>query len=224
MTPLQITTLACTLAFALQISGDPPVRPQRRPEPAVRPTPSPAAQKEIDRVEEEMQGVWRMIELRSPDLPPAKHSEIAYCIVQGAHLSVEVHMDWLNDEGRIRRRSFESGFYHVEILEGPKIDMRSMISSFLDERDWLQFRPPGFERRYKIEIANDRMVWSREDGQRSVWERLPSTRAKRDAFGRLIKPAAEAEPRKDDPDASGAGDVDGGDAKKKREDDPPRDG
>ena len=187
---------ACALAFGLPapaLQGRMPGQQREKPEPAVRPTPTPGGQKEIDRQHAEMQGIWKMIEFRSPDMPPHSRLENAYCLVHEEFLSMEVHMDLLGERKQVAFRIFDSGFYRFEIFEGSRLEMKSMISCFADVAGRTQFRPPGFTRRYRIEILEDRMTWVRDDGQRSVFQRFAGTSTKRDIFGRKTEPKDRAD-------------------------------
>ena len=59
-----------------------------------------------------------------------------------------------------------------------------------------RFRPAGYLRRYTIELDADRMVWTRSDGQATVFERTegPSALKKRDIYGRVIPEKRTDEP------------------------------
>lgn len=176
-----------------------PPRPPPRPEPKMRPTLSPAAKKEVARMREELQGVWRLEELWDPRIRPSDKVLDALVLVQGDHLSMEVHIDFLDERRFVAARLFDSGVYHYELLEGSRIEMRSLLSAVLDPNvldTRLHFRPPGYARRYKLEFAAEKMIWTREDGQRSEFRRLAGTGPPRDIFGRKIPPQEE-------PDAEG---------------------
>lgn len=187
----------CVLALALvEPQAPPPRAPGQadRPEP-IRQTPLAGAQKEIDRQKKLVEGLWRMVERRDTKMPPGDRKDLAYCMIAGDYLSLELHMDYVGDRQLIEKRLFESGMYQYEILEANRIEMKSLISAFLDEQDVLRFRTSAYIRRYRLDIDTDRMTWIRDDGQRTIFERVqsPGTPPRRDIYGRLIpeKPAAE---------------------------------
>jgi hypothetical protein len=191
--------LSCALVLALvQPQQGPPKQPppgQDRPEP-IRPTPLPGAQKEIDRQKKLIVGMWRMVELRDNLLPPGNRKEFAHCLITPDFLSFELHIDWLGDEARIEHRVFESGIYFYDILESNKIEMRAVIGALADPGGMTRFRPAGYLRRYTIELEADRMVWTRSDGQATIFERTegPSALKKRDIYGRVIPEKRTDEP------------------------------
>jgi hypothetical protein len=211
--------LSCALVLALVSPQAPPREPppgQNRPEP-IRPTPLPGSQKEIDRQKKLLEGMWRLVELRDNQLAPGNRKEFAYCLITSDFLALELHIDWLNDRRAIEHRVFETGMYTYEVLEASRIEMKAMIGAVADGEGITRFRPAGFARRYRLELEPDRMIWVRDDGQRTVFERMqgPGARAKRDIYGRLIpeKPAAE-KPTTDAP---------GSDSKPPAEKPPPKD-
>jgi hypothetical protein len=198
MLSLPIVVVACALALASSsptaASRQAPVE-RERPGPVVRPTPTLGGKKEIARQEKEMVGMWRMIELRSPILKPARRNEIGYVLVHDEYLSFELHLDWPDDQNIIQLRYFESGTYHYEVLEGSRLELKAMIACYTDPAGLAQFLPPGFVKRYQMSIEGDRMTWTGPDGRRVVFERLVATRTKRDIFGRPLpetKPAEDA--------------------------------
>jgi hypothetical protein len=115
-------------------------------------------------------------------------------MISGNFLALELHIDWLGDRQLIEKRVFHSGMYHYEILEANRIEMKSIIGAAADPDGMTRFQQTGFTRRYQLEIDADRMTWIRDDGQRTVFERMAGSPAKRDIYGRLIpeKPAADA--------------------------------
>jgi hypothetical protein len=209
MLSLPIVVVACVLALASSVPQAAPGQApgeRERPGPVVRPTPTPGGKKEIARQTKEMQGVWRMVELRSPILKPARRSEMAYLLVTEEYLSFELHMDWPDEQNLVQLRYFESGTYHYEVLEGARLEMRVLIACFTDPAGLTQFLPPGFVKRYQMVIEGDRMSWTGPDGRRVVFERLVATRTKRDIFGRTLpeeKPAEDATKKESDPKAPG---------------------
>lgn len=186
----------CALALALIQSQPPPRAPgqEDRPEP-IRPTPLAGAKKEIDRQKKLIEGMWRMVERRDTRMPPGNRKDFAYCMITADFLSFELHTDYVSDRLVIEKRLFESGMFTYEILEANQLEMKSMISAFLDDQDVLRFRTGAYKRRYRLELDTDRMTWIRDDGQRTIFERVqsPGTPPRRDIYGRLIpeKPAEE---------------------------------
>ena len=185
----------------------PPPSPPKPP-PKIRPTLTTGAKKEVARLREELQGVWRLDELWDPRMRPSERMTEAYVLVQDDYLSMEVHIDWLDQRKLVGARLFDSGIYHYELLGNGMIEMRSVISAVLDPGMpgmQLQFRYKGFVRQYKIELTGERMVWTREDGQRSEFTRLEGTGVRRDIFGRKLPPKEEGGQGEDAEDGAAPG-------------------
>lgn len=162
-------------------SSPPPVPPE------LQVTPSPGAHKEILRTAKAMQGLWTLREFAWPHLDGVSSEFRGYCLVSDNHVSFEVHIGLRDSQQRPKDVLLDSGIWRFDVVEGGRMILTSLIGSYIDQKNRVEFREAGTQCRYEITARGEQMIWSKEDGQRLVFVRLTDFGPKRvDAFGRTI--------------------------------------
>lgn len=196
---MQIHTLSAALAVLgtafLLVSPQSP-----KPEEPVVTLPA-GTQKEVDRIQKEMQGLWKLSAMDWPLLRGASTDQVAYCLVSGNVMSMEFHVIIKGPDQRTEQTMFDSGFWSFEIGDANRLLLKSMIGSYLRPEDpnvlWspfvgkanrLEFRAPGSTHRYDIQLVGDKMILTHDKGQKLTFTRMPTDGPlKRDAYGRVIQ-------------------------------------
>lgn len=175
--------------------------PERKP-----PSLSPAAKAATQGIVDEMQGAWRLTSMDSPTLDKQSRTDVGYLLVAGSYFSFELHFGWTSADGTSTKRSFQSGTHHFEVDDRSRMTANSVIGSIIDDDGRVLFEQPGRKREYAVDCMGSHMKLKRDDGMTLEFERMIDTRAKRDFYGRLIKPkppeeagkgSKEAPPKKD---------------------------
>ncbi|MFN0244656.1 MAG: hypothetical protein ACKVWV_17355 [Planctomycetota bacterium] len=136
---------------------------------------------------DDMQGPWKLAELRLPADNGALRSDAGFCIVSGDYLSIELHVGWVGESRNLIGRTFQSGMHHFEIDDTGRIQTSTLIGSFITKDGALDFERPGTARNYHAAVASNRLSLTRDDGQVLVFNRVFSTEPRRDIFGRERK-------------------------------------
>lgn len=147
---------------------------------------------------EDMQGPWKLAELRLPTGKGELRSDAGFCIVSGDYFSIELHMGWLGEARNLIGRSFQSGMHHFDIDDTGRIETSTLIGSFITKDGDLDFERPGTARRYQVAVISNRLSLTREDGQVLVFNRVFSTEPRRDIFGRERKEPPAKAPKKNE--------------------------
>lgn len=197
MRTLPTTGLVCVLLLTpLLLAG------RQEPPPQVPPQSAPERVR-VDRkkLREDMQGAWKLVELRAPDLYAQARQDVGFCLIAGNCLSLELHLGWVRDGERIEARTFQSGMHTFEINDEGQVKTSSLIGAYISRSSALEFEPPGATRTYGVALAANRLTLSRPDGQVLVFDRMLDAQQGRDFFGRPLreraKKAAEKVPEKD---------------------------
>jgi len=208
-TPLLLVSAA--LLFGLAPGQD---RRTRRP----KPSPPKASRLVHKKKLADMQGVWRLVEMKLSDenvdgMADLSMEQVGYCLVSGRHLSIEFHIRLLDKEGDTGR-SFVSGMHRFEFDESGDLETSTLIGIRTDQRGGPEFEPAGTKRHYSCGIEDGTMTLVRDDGHTLVFERLLDDESRYDIFGRPVTETDE------DPEA---GKVEG-ENKDKHEEDGEEDG
>ncbi len=194
MQSISAVTFFATLALCLPIgSQDKPAQPQREPSAQER------LKSALDKIRTQMQGAWRLEELRTPSQSQERRREVGICLVTGNYMSLELHIGWISDRSRIDAKDFQSGTYRFEVIEGGMVEMSTMIGSFMNSAQLLQFEEPNTVRRFQIEVKPDSMTLRRNDGQQFGFVRLPDDRLRHLEDMKAGNPKEKAKPGPDDP-------------------------
>lgn len=187
---------ATSLLFLLPAAQGPQPAPTQNPPlpvpPEVQLTPSPGARKEITRTTKAMQGVWTLREFAWPHLDGVSSEFRGFCMVSDTHVSFEIHIGLRDSQMRPKDVLLDAGLWRFDVVEGGRMILTSLIGSYIDQKNRVEFRQEGTQCRYDITARGDQMVWSKEDGQRLVFARIAESGPKRvDAFGRTIQEKKE---------------------------------
>jgi len=188
--------LAGLLLFGLAGRQDPaPPAPKPPPPedlPDTRPTIPPAIAAANRKLVAEMQGAWRLVEMRvameqTKGLSETHFAQVGYLLVSGNHLAIEMHVDVRSSNDRSAGHSISSGVHRFELGLDSHLETSTLIASGIDHKGRPVFEPPRTKRRYQTTLAANRMTLRRDDGHTLVFERLPEDPPRRDVFGRLKK-------------------------------------
>jgi len=175
-----LTALALCLPIASQALQAPPVEL----------TAQQKVNAAIEKLLTQMQGAWRLDELKTPTKPAERRNEIGFCLVSGNYMSIEVHLGYVSQDAKIEQTNFQSGTYRIEIKEGGQLVASTAIGAFMNRVGMLQFEPPNVERKYQVEMEADRMNLRRNDGQTLIFQRLPDDKWKHTPLPKQPAPAS----------------------------------
>jgi len=180
--PISLVTVACLLAAPTLLQGGetPPARP------AAEPSRTPAV--------EEILGTWRLIRFESLTMKREKRQENGYLLINDEFLSFECHIGWLKDSGARDASTFFSGTHSYKLRSDGVLELTQLIGSTVDPTSSNPvFEPPGRKREYKLSFNTATLTLTREkDPQSFTFERMPSTGAGLDFYGRR-KPPSDGE-------------------------------
>ncbi len=191
--PIACVLGAPLLTLFLQAGGQKP--PQDEPSTA-------AERVRIDRkkLQKDIQGAWRLVELQAPSLYQRSRKDVGYCLISGNCLSLELHLGWMSDPATIEARTFQSGTHTFDIDDEGQLRTATLIGAYINRSNTLQFESPGSARSYKITLVANQLSLARADGQTLVFERMLDASLERDFFGRRKRDVAK-------PDADEKSDV-----------------
>jgi hypothetical protein len=150
---------------------------------------------------ESMQGCWRLKELHSNTLRNEQRQEVGYCLVTENYFSIELHWGWMDDTGtRALRKDFQSGMHRFEIDHRGRVVTSTMVGSFVNREEKLEFEAAGKSRTYDVQVDPKGMTWKRDDGTRFVFERVTEGIDAKSRYGRPKDTAEDAgAPRGEEP-------------------------
>lgn len=184
------------LLFVLLALLVPPQDPGTKDQPARDDTTDRPLRIDKQKLWDDMQGPWKLAELRLPSGNGDLRSDAGFCIVSGDYLSIELHVGWLGESRNLIGRTFQSGMHHFEIDDTGRIQTSTLIGSFITKDGELDFERPGTARNYHAAVAANRLSLTRDDGQVLVFNRVFSTEPRRDIFGRERKERPAKSPAK----------------------------
>lgn len=200
---MRTITIACLLS-TLPFWNPPPQVPA---EPVPRPTMPATAKKAIEKLRANMQGLWRLTELETPQLGNIPRQEVGYCLVNGNFFSFEMHWGWIGADAKVIDKDFLSGMHRFEFDEAFNMEATTLIGSFFNKVGVLEFEKPGQTRHFKVDCTSEKMILRSELGTIFTFDRMYDVDAPRkDVFGRPVPtkeapaketPEKKKEPRKD---------------------------
>jgi hypothetical protein len=205
MQPLILTSSLCVLAASVLLTGSFGQKPEDP-----KPTPTRGQEKEMDRIQRDLQGLWKLTAMDWPMLRDVATEQTAYCLVSGNVLSMEFHIIVKGPGQRTEQTIFDSGIWRFEIAEANRLMLTSIIGSYLRPEDpnvlvspfigkanRLEFRVPGSTHRYDVQLLGDKLIMTHATGQKLTFQRTPiGANERRDAYGRVI-PEKEVSTPKD---------------------------
>ncbi len=167
---------------------------------ANKPTLTDSERKTAQAKVDQMQGLWRVVEIRTAKTPQTRREEVGYLLVSGLCFSLELHWGWVGPDGvALVNKDFQSGTHRFEMDDAGNMETSSIIGSYFNRDGLLQWEKPGQKRRYKIDQNELRMTWSNDDGTSFTFEHMPEPRfVKRDVFGRPLPEKKKDGAKKDD--------------------------
>lgn len=136
-------------------------------------------------VYEELQGAWQLVAIDDPELPVDGRSLHGMLLVSGQFLAIEIHVAWDDAEGNAIEDAFQTGFHEFAMDRYGTIQMLSLIGSFLDEEEELDWEAPGTVREFRAVTDGAFLTLSRPDGSSLKFvRRRPRVGQSRDIFGR----------------------------------------
>ena len=140
---------------------------------------------------EKLQGMWQLLHIEDPNLPPEGRSHHGFLMVSGQFLAIEVHVAWDDEDGYPLEDAFQSGMHEFEIDRVGRLRTVSLIGSFLDEEEELDWEVPGTPRDFSVSLTGNFLTLARSDGSTLDFaRRLPRTGHAKDFFGRQIEAPA----------------------------------
>lgn len=118
-----------------------------------------------------MQGAWRLIEIRDELLPLAGRSHYGYITFADRFMSVEIHMRWADRAGEALEDAFQCGTHEIEFISASRMRTTTLIGAYLDEWEQLEWEIPGFNREFEISTNGDQLILRRDIGSELVFRR-----------------------------------------------------
>src|SRR5262245_23103590 len=191
------------LVASVFLAGISPTAPAQEGQDA-KPPLTKAGRAAAKKLQERMQGAWRLVEMKLLSEESRLYSDLdlqhtGYAVVHDGYFSLEFHMRLVDKNDVDYGQSLASGLHRFDLDGVGFMDMTTVIASRTRRDGSIEFEPPGMLRKYRVVFEGDRMVLTRDDGHRLVFERLQDSRPGRfDIFGR---PAREdAEPGEEKPE------------------------
>lgn len=147
-----------------------------------------------------MQGLWRVVEIRTAKTPQTRREEVGYLLVSSLCFSLELHWGWVGPDGvALVNKDFQCGTHRFEIDDAGNMETSAVIGAYFNREGLLQWEQPARKRRYKVELLDQRMTWANDEGTTFVFEHMPEPRfAKRDVFGRPLPEKKKDDAKKDE--------------------------
>lgn len=187
---LETTTILSALCLGLALLSEPQGGTDPKAIPALKGTTTMQA------LVDDMQGAWRLVEFSTPLFDKKDRQEVGYLLVSGNYMSLEMHIGWMSPDGVFDDKSFASGTHRFEMDERSRMTSASVIGAFIADGR-LTFEPPGRKRSYDVVCLGNTMTFKRDDNTKLTFERLNDSPAKRDFYGRPLKPKDPNEPKKE---------------------------
>jgi hypothetical protein len=164
----------------------------------------------------QMQGAWRLVQMKLVDQDSVGMGELAienvgFCLVSGSYLSIEIHVRRVAKGDEDKGRSFVTGLHRFDLGEDGSMETTTVIATRANLNGVPEFEPPGTTRQYSIGLVGDSMTLTREDGHTLIFERLLDDRTRVDFFGRPVMEKDDASAEEDENGEKKDDEGDGGD-------------
>ena len=121
----------------------------------------PIPEEQKDKLLDSMQGAWQLLDVDDTELPEEDREMSGFLLVSGNFLSIEIHISWEEFDD-----AFQTGIHEFRLNEAGELLASSMIGSYLDADDELEWERPGLMRRFNVAITGDVLSLTRDDGSR----------------------------------------------------------
>jgi hypothetical protein len=181
----------------------------------------PIGQNANDNLLESLQGAWRLMAIQDEFLPISGRSHQGYMTFSGRFMAIEIHMRWTETTGEVVEDASQSGIHEIDFIGPARIRTTTLIGSYLDDEEILEWEVQGFGREFEVDVKGDRLVLTRDVGSQLIFRRQTSgtgiltdiygvgegARGDTDIFGAPIQSSASIEkpveqPEPEDPDDS----------------------
>jgi len=123
---------------------------------------------------ESLQGAWQLLEIQDEFLPLSGRSHVGFLTFSERFMSVEIHMRWTEANGDVIEDAFQSGIHEIEFVGPARIRTTTLIGSYLDDNEELEWEVRGFGREFDVLIHGDRLELARDVGSKLVFRRQAS--------------------------------------------------
>ncbi len=119
-----------------------------------------------------MQGGWQLVELRPTLFEDAGREDVAYMIVAGDFMSIEIHLAYFEENGEELESFIQTGTYRLSFNEYGELLATLLIGS-MDEDDEMTYpREPGVQVIYEAEVRHGILTLVSGDGTRFTLEKM----------------------------------------------------
>jgi hypothetical protein len=122
----------------------------------------------------DMQGGWQLVAFRSPLLQDEGRQEVAYLLVGGEFLSIEIHMAYFDQAGVEERSFIQTGTYRLNFNTDEDLTAMLLIGTLKSEEGYTVPQFPGDISVYGVEFSKGSLILTRDDGTRFTFERVGS--------------------------------------------------
>jgi hypothetical protein len=210
MKPRSVLSFAVLLAASIALSLTPQKEPEREPK-GYPWNQVPNSEERL--LQKRLQGGWKLVRLTDPTTPGiSSESAVGYVVVSGSYVAVELHIGVrMRSENRLVP-AIRTGMHQMR-LTGSTMELSSLIGTFVDGDGRARAEPPGQQRTFQFFISSNLLTLTRSDGYQLVLQRMYSSRARFDVYGREIpgegkedaldenEEENEEEPEEDEPEA-----------------------
>jgi hypothetical protein len=147
---------------------------------------------EIDRLELEIQGLWRLDSLRVGHTTFQRDSAVGYLLAAPEYMSIEFHIENVKGQGNSDPVDylFQTGIFEYRFSPLGELAALSRIGTNGIDSEEIDFEPPGSRRVYKVSITPTSLVLDRESSTLN--------------FTRVSRPEHTIEQKKKNADEAGA--------------------
>ena len=117
-----------------------------------------------------LQGAWQLTEYTSMSFHDLGRQEVAFLLVGGEFLTIEVHMGFFDDEGTMDAWLVQTGTYRLNFNQHGELMALRLIGSMDDGQGYSAPQTPGEISVYKVEISNGVLTLINEESSRFRFE------------------------------------------------------
>jgi hypothetical protein len=119
-----------------------------------------------------MQGGWQLIDYTSTIMPDPGRQDIAFVVVGGEFLTIEIHMGYFDENDTLRSRLHQTGSYRLNFNEESDLLAQLLIGTMDVGDGFTDFQIPGVVSIYEADVHGDVLTLISEDYSRFKFERI----------------------------------------------------
>jgi|GEM_PF-2468120 len=119
-----------------------------------------------------MQGTWQLVGFDSSQLREAGRQDVAFLMVAGEFMSIEIHMGYFEDGKGMLARMMQTGTYRLNFNADSELLAQTLIGSLDKGNGFAEFRLPGEVWKYDVDIRGSTLLMISEDSSRFTFERV----------------------------------------------------